>query len=37
MEPESSLPYPPVPATCPYPGPALSSPYNPLPRPEDPS
>jgi hypothetical protein len=37
MEPESSLPYPQVLATCPYPEPAPSSPYNPLPLPEDPS
>jgi hypothetical protein len=31
MEPESSLPYSQVPATCPYPEPAPSSPHNPLP------
>jgi hypothetical protein len=35
MEPESSLPYSQVPATCPYPEPAPSSPHNPLPLPED--
>ena len=35
MEPESSLPYSQVPATCPYPEPARSSPHNPLPLPED--
>jgi hypothetical protein len=29
MEPESSLPYSQVPATCPYPEPALSSPHSP--------
>jgi len=27
MEPEDSLPQPQVPATCPYPEPARSSPY----------
>jgi hypothetical protein len=37
MEPESSLPYSQVPATCPYPEPAPSSPQSPLPLPEDPS
>jgi hypothetical protein len=37
MEPESSLPYSEVPATCPYPEPTPSSPHNPLPLPEDPS
>jgi hypothetical protein len=37
MEPESSLPYSQVSATCPYPEPAPSSPHNPLPLPEDPS
>jgi hypothetical protein len=37
MEPESSLPYSQVPATCPYPEPASTSPHNPLPRREDPS
>jgi hypothetical protein len=31
MEPESSLPYPQVPTTCPCPEPAPSSPHNPLP------
>jgi hypothetical protein len=31
MEPESSLPYSQVPATCPYPDPTPSSPHNPLP------
>jgi hypothetical protein len=35
MEPESSLLYSQVPATCPYPDPAPSSPHNPLPLPED--
>jgi hypothetical protein len=30
MEPEGSLPYSQVPATCPYPEPTLSSPHNPL-------
>jgi hypothetical protein len=29
MEPENSLPYSQVPATCPYPEPAPSSPHNP--------
>ena len=37
MEPESSLPYSQVTATCPYPEPPLSSPHNPLPLTEDPS
>ena len=37
LEPEGSLPYPQVPATCPYPEPTPSSPRNPLPLPEDPS
>ena len=37
IEPESSLPYSQVPATCPYPEPTPSSPHNPLPLPEDPS
>jgi hypothetical protein len=37
MEPESSLPYLQVPATCPYPEPTPSSPYNLLQLPEDPS
>jgi hypothetical protein len=35
MEPESSLPYSQVPATCPYPEPAPSITHNPLPLPED--
>jgi hypothetical protein len=35
MEPESSLPYSQVPATCPYPKPTPSSPHNPLQLPED--
>ena len=37
MEPESPLPYPQVPATCPYPEPTLSSPHDPFQLPEDPS
>ena len=37
MEPESSLPYLQVPATCPYPEPTPSSPHNLLPLPEEPS
>jgi hypothetical protein len=37
MEPESSLPYSQVPATCPFPEPTPSSPHNPLQIPEDPS
>jgi hypothetical protein len=37
MEPQSSLPYSQVPATCPYPESAPSSPHNTLPLPEDPS
>jgi hypothetical protein len=37
MEPESPSLYPEVPATCPYPKPTPSSPYNPLQLPEDPS
>jgi hypothetical protein len=37
MEPESSLPYSQVPATCPYPEPTPPSPHNPLSLPEDPS
>jgi hypothetical protein len=37
MEPEGSLPYSPVPATCPYPEPTLSSPHTPLQFAEDPS
>ena len=35
MESESSLPHAQVPATCPYPEPALSSPYPHIPLPED--
>jgi hypothetical protein len=35
MEPEGSLSYSQVPATCPYPQPTLSSPHNPLQLPED--
>ena len=37
LEPESSSPYPQVPAICPYPEPTPSSPHNSLPLPEDPS
>jgi hypothetical protein len=37
MEPESSLPHPHVPATCPYPEPAPSSLHHPLPLSEYPS
>jgi hypothetical protein len=37
MEPKSSSPYPQVPATCPYPEPTPSSPYDHLQLPEDPS
>ena len=37
MEPEGSLPYSQVPATCPYPEPAQSSPYLHIPLLEDPS
>jgi hypothetical protein len=37
MEPEGSLPYSQVPATCPYPEPTLSSPHTSLQFPEDPS
>jgi hypothetical protein len=37
MEPEGSLPHSQVPATCPYPEPARSSPYPHIPLPEDPS
>jgi hypothetical protein len=37
MEPGSSLPYSQVPATCPYPEPAPSSPHNTLQIPEYPS
>jgi hypothetical protein len=35
MEPESSSPYPQVPATCPYPEPTPSNPHDPLQLPED--
>ena len=35
MEPEGSLPQQQVPATCPYPEPARSSPYPHIPLPED--
>jgi hypothetical protein len=35
MEPEGSLPYSQVSATCPYPEPTPSSPHNPLKIPED--
>ena len=37
MKPEGSLPHSQVPATCPYPEPARSSPYPRLTLPEDPS
>ena len=37
MEPEGSLPHSQVPATCPYPDPARSSPYPHIPLPEQPS
>ena len=37
MKPEGSLPQSQVPATCPYPEPARSSPYSHIPLPEDPS
>ena len=37
MEPKGSLPHSQVPATCPYPEPARSSPYPHIPLPEDPS
>ena len=37
LEPEGSLPHSQVPATCPYPEPARSSPYPHIPLPEDPS
>jgi hypothetical protein len=37
MEPEGSLPYSQVPATCLYPEPTPSSPNNPLQLPKDPS
>jgi hypothetical protein len=36
METDGSLPYSQVPATCPYPELALTSPHNPLQLPEDP-
>ena len=36
MEPEGLLPHSQVPATCPYPEPARSSPYLHNPLPEDP-
>ena len=36
MEPEGSLLHSQVPATCPYPEPAQSSPYTHIPLPEDP-
>ena len=36
-EPENSLPHSQVPANCPYPEPARSSPYLHIPIPEDPS
>jgi hypothetical protein len=35
MEPEGSLPHSQVPATCPYPEPARSSPYPHIPLPEE--
>ena len=37
MEPEGSLPPSQVTATCPYPEPARTRPYPPIPLPEDPS
>jgi hypothetical protein len=37
MESEGSLPHSQVPATCPYPEPAVSSPHPHIPLPEDPS
>jgi len=37
MEPEGSLPQSQVPATCPYPQPAPSSPCHHIPLPEDPA
>jgi hypothetical protein len=37
MEPEGSLPYSQVPATCPYPELTPSSPHDPLQLPEHPS
>jgi hypothetical protein len=36
MEPESSIPHSKVPATCPYPQPALFNPYPHIPLTEDP-
>jgi hypothetical protein len=36
MEPEVSLPYSQVTATCPYPEPTLSSPHTPIQPPGDP-
>jgi hypothetical protein len=36
MEPEGSLPYSQVPATCPYPEPTPSSPHDPLQLPPNP-
>jgi len=37
MEPEGSLPHSQVPATCPYPEPARSSPHPHIPLPQNPS
>ena len=37
MEPEGSLPHPQKSATCPYPGPAQSSPHTHIPPPGNPS
>jgi hypothetical protein len=37
MEPEGSLPLSQVPASCPYPEPAQSSPYSHIQIPKDPS
>ena len=37
MEPEGSVPHSQVPAICPYPEPAQSSPFPHIPLPEDPS
>ena len=37
MEPEGSLPQSQIPATCPYSGPARSSPHRHIPLPEDPT
>jgi len=37
MEPKGPLAHSQVPSTCPYPEPALSSPYPHIPLPEDPS